>query len=380
MGWCDADDDKNPHGDFDRLTMRRVIFLIHQYLGFTIGMYFIVLCATGAALILFENQIDGFRDFPVRHVSPTGATHSLATLLATVERNYPGEQPTHILLSCERGCTYDVSFARGAGDRLDVLVDPYSGKIVETVLWSKSIIGFLYDFHANLLAGDRGSTINSIIGLVAVLLFLTGMYLWPGWNRISRGFSVRFRAGMWRTNFDLHKLTGILCAAFFIFIVLTGVATVFLAEPPSAGAPATSSSGKTPLTLDALVAAADKALPGKITMIYPPADARSSLRIRKVVPGDPDPYGWSYVSVNQDSGKVTAVDDASKWPLAWRIYTYFYPLHIGSVGGFALRYVYVALACAPVLLYVTAFLMWLNRLRRDDAGPGGSLTKLGVMN
>jgi uncharacterized iron-regulated membrane protein len=345
--------------------MRKVIFLIHQYLGFTVGIYFVVICATGAALILLENNIDGFRDFPVRHVAPTNTMQSLATMLATVERTYPGEKPYHILVSCERGCTYDFSLARGAGDRLDVLVDPYSGKIVQSVLWSRSLVGFLYDFHANLLSGDEGSTINSTIGLIAVLLFLTGLYLWPGWGRISRGFALRFGSSQWRTSFDLHKLTGILCAVFFIFIVVTGIATVFLAEPPVADAPALSSGQQTPLTLDALVAAAERALPGKITMIYPPADARSSLRIRKVVPGDPDPYGWSYVSVDQYTGKVTAITDASKWPLAWRIYSYFYPLHIGSVGGLALRYVYVAFACAPILLYFSAFLMWLNRLRRD---------------
>ena len=39
-------------------TSRKVIFLIHQYLGFTVGIYFIVICATGAALILLENRID----------------------------------------------------------------------------------------------------------------------------------------------------------------------------------------------------------------------------------------------------------------------------------------------------------------------------------
>jgi uncharacterized iron-regulated membrane protein len=348
------------------LTMRKTIFLIHQYLGFAVGLYFVVICATGAALILFENNIDGFRDFPVRHVSPAGAVQSLAAMLSTVEKAYPGEMPYHILESCDRGCTYDFSLARAAGDRLDVLVDPYSGAIVQSVLWSRSPVGFLYDFHANLFAGDEGSTINSVLGLTAVLLFLTGLYLWPGWGRISRGFTLRFGAGRWRTNFDLHKLTGILCVTFFIFIVLTGTATVFLAEPDIATAPPASPDKRAPLTLDALVAAADRALPGKITMIYPPTDATSSLRIRKVVPGDPDPYGWSFVSVDQYTGKVTAITDASKWPLAWRIYSYFYPLHIGSVGGLALRYVYVAFACAPIVLYFTAFLMWLNRLKRDD--------------
>ncbi len=352
---------------------RRVIFLIHQYLGFTLGIYFVVICATGAALILFENRIDGFRDFPVRHVTPTGATQTLATMLATVERTYPGEKPTHILKSCDRGCTYDFSFARDAGDRLDVLVNPYSGNIEQSALWSRSIVGFLYDFHANLLSGDTGSTVNSTIGLVALLMFLTGLSLWPGWAKISRGFSIQYRLGPWRTSFDLHKVTGIVCVTFFIFIVLTGVATVFLAEPPAVVVPAISSSKRTPMTLDALVAAADRALPGEITMIYPPADASASLRIRKVVPGDPDPYGWSYVSVDQYNGKITAVDDASKWPLAWRIYSYFYPLHIGSVGGLAIRYVYVTLACAPILLYLTAFLMWLNRLKRDEEAAAAHL-------
>src|ERR1700681_1786596 len=115
--------------------MRKAIFQIHQYLGFTVGIYFIVICATGAALILLENPIDGFRDYPLRHVSTTNAPHSLATMLATVEKNYPGEKPTHILKSCERGCTYDFSIARGTSNRLDVLVDPYSGRIVQTALW-----------------------------------------------------------------------------------------------------------------------------------------------------------------------------------------------------------------------------------------------------
>jgi uncharacterized iron-regulated membrane protein len=87
--------------------------------------------------------------------------------------------------------------------------------------------------------------------------------------------------------------------------------------------------------------------------------------VRKVVAGDPDPYGWSNVWVNQNSGKVAAVYNATTWPLWWRIYTYFYPLHIGSVGGYVLRYIFVVFALTPIVLYFTAFLMWINRLKRD---------------
>jgi len=346
--------------------MRRAIFLIHQYLGFTVGLYFIVICTSGAILIILENRIDDFRDYPVRHVPIGSVKQPLAIMLAAVERAHPSDRVEHILKSCDMGCTYDFSIRQHQDDRLDVLVDPYTGKIVQTTRWSTSPVGFLYDFHANLLGGDNGSMINSIIGLIAVCMVLAGLYLWPGWLRISRGFSMKLRADQWRINYDLHKITGIVCVTFFVFIVVTGTATVFLAEPRSAAGASTSALRQAALPLDTLVKIADRALPGQITMIYPPVGAAGALRIRKVVPGDPDPYGWSYVSVDQRSGKITAVTDSTVWPFWWRVYTYFYPLHIGSVGGLPLRFVYVVLACAPVVLYFTAFLMWLNKLKRDE--------------
>src|SRR5215467_3195253 len=116
--------------------LRRTIFTIHKYLGFTIGVYFIVICATGAALVLLENQIPDFRDFPVRHVAIQAHTHSLDDILTSAKQMHPAQRVTHILESCDSGCTDDVSFAEPDGDRLDVLVDPYSAQIVASELRS----------------------------------------------------------------------------------------------------------------------------------------------------------------------------------------------------------------------------------------------------
>ena len=348
--------------------MRRAFFIIHQYVGFVVGVYLIVICASGATLILLENRIDGFLDYPVRHVHAGPTKQPLEVILSAVARAYPHERVTHILESCEQGCTYDATIPRGADDRIDVLIDPYTGTIVQSTVWGQSAVGILYSFHANLFDGDTGSMINSSLGLAAVLQVLTGLYLWPGWTRISRGFSIKWHADAWRLNFDLHKVTGIVCATFFVFIILTAATSVFLPEPTIAGAvSAASPDHRSPLPLDKLVARANAALPGTITMVYPPATPSSPLKIREVVPGDPDPYGWSFVSVNQYTGKVVALDDASKWPLQWKAYVYTYPLHIGSVGGYPLRYLYVVFALTPILLYYTAFLMWLNRIKRDEA-------------
>jgi len=343
-------------------NLRQTIFTIHKYLGFTVGAYFIVMCASGAALVLLENQITDFRDFPVRHVHVLAQTRNLDDILANATRAYPDRRVTHILESCDAGCTDDVSFAQPDGDRFDALLDPYTARIVGTVMRSKSAIGRLYEFHANLLAGDEGALINSTIGIVALLLVLTGAYIWPGWTRPARGFSIKWRGGRWRVNFDIHKTIGIVSVSFLVLIVVSGIAGVFLPEPPVTQSSTSASHGERPLSLDSLVAAADKALPGTVTMIYPPASADSTLVIRKVVRGDPDPYGWSYVSLDRFSGEVVAMNDASKWPLSWRVYTWLYPLHIGSPGGYPLRFVYVLVAFAPIALYLTAFLMWLRRV------------------
>lgn len=343
-------------------SLRRTIFTIHKYLGFTVGAYFIVICATGAVLVLLENQIPDFRDFPMRHVQVQAHAKSLDAILASATRNEPSLRVTHILRSCASGCTDDVSFAEPDGDRLDVLVDPYTTQIAGTVLRSGSAIGRFYEFHANLFAGDVGSYINSSIGIVALLLVLTGAYMWPGWTRPARAFSIKWRGGQWRVNFDIHKMIGIVSVSFFVLIVVSGIAGVFISEPPVTESSTSTAHGQKPLSLDALVDDADKALPGTVTMIYPPATADSTVVVRKVVSGDPDPYGWSYVSVDRFTGKVVAMNDEAKWPLAWRAYAWIYPLHIGSAGGYSLRFVYVLVACAPVALYLTALLMWLKRV------------------
>ena len=224
----------------------------------------------------------------------------------------------------------------------------------------------MYSFHANLFAGDIGSYVNAYASLAAILLVMTGLYLWPGWRKLRSAMAIKWPATTWRVSFDVHKIFGFTCAIFFIYIVLTGIATVLISEPISSPPHVTRTRPvHLPLDLYTLVALGDRALPGRITMIYPPRNLTAPLRIRKVVPGDPDPYGWSYVSVDPNSGAIIEKQDATQWPLGWRVYTYFYPLHIGSVGGYPLRLLYVLLALAPIALYTTGFLMWLDRLKRE---------------
>lgn len=327
------------------LSGRRVLFLVHQYTGFIFAAYLIVICTSGSALVLLESQIDGYRDYlmqrvPVReHKLPIGEVYAIAV------HAHSNKRFRHILLSCPTGCTYDVSFDDGS-NRLDVLVDPYTGTILKTVVWEQTPIGILYRLHGSLFMGDTGETINSVAGLSLVVLGCTGLLLWRG--RFLRRMNV----------FNLHRILGVAAVAFLLMWATTAAGQTFWSEPPEP-IPAMHSETKA-LSFDRAIAIGDAALPGELTFA---GYANGGVVVRKRVPGDPDPYGYSYVAVDA-AGQVAQVYDVRAFPPLWRIRAALYAVHIGAPGGPFLRTLYAIVGLAPSALFLTAFLMWLRRLKR----------------
>src|SRR5580704_11134970 len=200
--------------------MKPWVLLVHQYTGFIFAAYLIVVCASGALLVLLENGIADYRDYAMLRVPTREHKVSLAEMVGSVERANGGKKVYHILDSCARGCTYDLSIRSGA-DRLDALVDPYTGAILTTVDWDRTPIGILYRLHGSLFSGDVGETANAIAGLSALLLGATGLYLWPGWRGLGNGFRIKWRGAPYRVSYDLHKVAGIVAVGFLVMWALT---------------------------------------------------------------------------------------------------------------------------------------------------------------
>jgi uncharacterized iron-regulated membrane protein len=291
-------------------------------------------------------------------VPERAAKVSLATMIAAAERANAGRHVYHILVSCARGCTYDASL-HGGPDRLDALVDPYTGRVLKTIDWQKTPLGVLYDLHGSLFGGDLGEEINAVAGLSVLVLGATGLCLWPGWRDVRRAFTVRWRGTSFQLGYDVHKLTGIVAVLFLVMWAATAAGQEFWPEPPEPIAPV-SATGKM-ISVDRLVRAADAVLPGELTMVYAPA--AGTVIVRKRVAGDPDPYGYSYAAVNAYTGKVTQAYDVRRFPLLWRVRAALYAVHIGAFGGPALRYAYAVVGMSPAVLFLTAFIMWLQTLR-----------------
>jgi uncharacterized iron-regulated membrane protein len=329
------------------LSGRRVLFLVHQYTGFIFAAYLIAICTSGVALVLLENQIDAYRDYLMLRVPVQERKLSIGQIYAIAARAHPKKHYRHILLSCPSGCTYDVSFDDGP-NRLDVLVDPYTGAILKTVVWEHTAIGMLYGLHGSLFMGDTGETINSVAGLSLIVLGCTGLLVWRG--RFLRRLNV----------YNLHRIFGVAAVAFLLMWAVTAAGQTFWDEPPEPIPDMHSANRTKALSLDRAIAVGDAALPGELTFV---GNANGGIVVRKRVPGDPDPYGYSYVAVD-DAGRVRQLYDLRTFPPLWRIRAALYAVHIGAPGGLPLRAAYAVMGLAPAALFLTAFLMWLGRLKR----------------
>ncbi len=336
--------------------------ILHQYCGFIFAAYLVVICLSGSLLILLEDNLSGYRDYSEMSVSTRNATVPVAQIIGTVERANGGKPVNDVAISCQAGCTDYVSIRDGIRT-IYALVNPYTGAILRSGVRESSLVGFLFDLHGSLLSGNTGLRINAFAGLSLILVSITGLYLWPGWNSPKHGLTIKWRGGSYRINYDFHKVLGVLSLPFLVMWAITALGLVMW-EPPEEMSIVDPAPGARALGIDALIKTGNSALPGQLTDIR--TLRNGVVVLEKRVPGDIDPYGYSYVAVNAYTGRVSQVYDMRRFALPWRVGMSMFAIHIGAPGGLVMRLAYAFMGTMPALLFVTAFSMWLFRLKRRE--------------
>lgn len=350
------------------MTWRKALFNLHLYVGLLLGVL-LALAGLSGSVLVFRAEIDQLLDGELLRVPVRGRPLPLQAVVAAVQAKYPDQAIRNVFPPQSEGQTCRVQLA-GAG--LSAYVDPYSGTVLGARAPRETLTGFLHALHADLLGGETGRTAVGIIGLLLLTLGATGLILWwPGRERLLRGLRVQWRSNWKRVNFDLHRVLGVLALPLIVLSSGTGVALVFsgfftrAVTPPRPVIPnVIVPAGGTPMPLDALVKAADAALPGtQTTRIAIPATPQSPLVVRKRLPSESHPNGMSFVHVDPYSGAMLAVEDVRRATAAARVLNWRFPLHVGSIGGLATRVAAVIGGLALPALTVTGYLMWWNRTR-----------------
>jgi uncharacterized iron-regulated membrane protein len=151
--------------------LRRATFQVHLWAGMILGLYIVVVCVSGSAVV-FRNDLYNFVD---------------------------------------------------AGEKAGT-IDPKSAWLHPTYV----ALHWLGELHGRLLLGTNGMLVNAVCGFLTAAVCLTGLVIWwPGIARWRRALMVRGGVGWKRLNFDLHSAVGFWTFAVLLMWGMTGGYFVF---------------------------------------------------------------------------------------------------------------------------------------------------------
>ena len=206
-----------------RQRLYRTLWRWHFYAG-VCCIPFVIILALSGAIYLFKPQFEDWVDRPYHQLAVSGQAVSVNQQIATARAAVPGSQFMTYQLPASEASAAIISVS-DAGVRTLVYVDPYQNTVLKQIAYNDQFMQQVKAFHGALLAGTAGSVIVELAACWAVILVVTGLYLW--WPRTSKGFAgvlyPRLRQGrriFWR---DIHGVTGFWLASFTLFLLISGL-------------------------------------------------------------------------------------------------------------------------------------------------------------
>jgi uncharacterized iron-regulated membrane protein len=272
-----------------------------------------------------------------------------------------------------------------------VYVHPETLAILKSVPHTARLTEFVKTLHGELLAGRTGSFLVELAASWAIIMLVTGLFLW--WPRESRGaagaFYPRVRQGrtvFWR---DLHAVSGVWISALALFLLITAlpwtpVWGAGFSELRQLGEPATpqdwSSSRAaehadhrrdsgvatlaSPVTLDDIVRRVNALRLDPPVRVYLPSERQPFWRVRSETQNRPR---VRELELDLRSGELLREQTFGEKPLLDRIVGVGVAAHEGQLFGVANQVLGLATALGLVTMCVSAAVMWWRRR------PGGKL-------
>ena len=225
----------------------RRIWRIHFYAALFSAPFLVILSVTGL-IILYTNQIQPIAHRDLLVVEQQTTTVALDTQKANAQALYPDLSLSMVVPPSAPDRSTMIELTDGSDLYQQVFVNPYTGKVLGSMVSGDDLVGLANRLHGYLAADNPTVTLPSLVHLFnadepqwvdikvgdiiievaaiwGLVLALTGLYLW--WPRpTQRGkrlLTVRWSKGgrlRWR---DVHASSGILLAALLIFFSVSGM-------------------------------------------------------------------------------------------------------------------------------------------------------------
>ena len=205
-----------------RAALHRLIWRWHFYAGLFCIPFVISLAITGS-IYLFRPQIEAWLDAPFHRLA-ADTTASPSAQVSAALAAVPGATLKAYQLPFETGDAAEILVSRdGVASR--VYVHPTTATVLRVVADEQRPMRVLAHFHGELLLGDRGSMLVELAASWAIVLLMTGLYLW--WPRGRSGLAgivyPRLRGDervFWR---DLHAVTAFWVSWLALFLLVSGL-------------------------------------------------------------------------------------------------------------------------------------------------------------
>jgi uncharacterized iron-regulated membrane protein len=359
----------------------RLVWKWHFLASLFVLPFMIMLSITGG-IYLFHNEIDEWLYADQRNV-PVGDTRlSYEEQVASVKAAAGITRLRMVSIEDEPGRSTKIEFNDANKVRSIAWVNPYTGDVMGITVRDDQLMRMLRKFHGELLLGKTGTKFVELAAHWAIVMFITGVYLWwpRGQRRLRDAMALPRGTGRawWRQT---HMFTGFLAAVLIVPILLTGLPWTdvwggglsFVQKQTGQKSqslrfggrmPKSSASEGTPIVIgDVFAIAKTEGLKAPYE-VKPPRKADGAYWVRSAHVSRKE---QNELVIDQYSGQVLKRLDFVDNPVVAKTVSYGISFHEGQLYGTLNLIQNVLAAVLGVVLSVSGFIAWWKRR------PAGSL-------
>lgn len=351
---------------------------IHRWTSLACTLFLLVLCITGLPLI-FHDEIDRALGYAVAAREEAAPALSTDTLVAGVLAQHPDRHVQFVLWDADTPGVLSLALGRAPDsppdENLAVYVDAASGDILGEGALDRGPMGFLLKLHGELFLGPAGPLAIGLIALLFLAALVSGVMVYlPFARRLPFGTLREGSPGNPRLRLlDLHNLLGMATLGWALVVGATGLVNswgdfaVQIWQARELSHIAAASTGNAPaqhITLDAVTAAAQAAVPGMqpYFIAMPGSVLTSRAHYGVFLRGDTPLTEHLLQPVLVDAGTGAVAGTRS---LPWYMQALFLaqPLHFGDYGGWPLKLAWALFDLVTIWVLLTGLSLWRGRRR-----------------
>ncbi|SDH51915.1 PepSY-associated TM helix domain-containing protein [Alteribacillus bidgolensis] len=207
-----------------KASLYKTVWRWHFYAGIFFAPLIIFLAITGGCY-LFKPQIENHMYHDLYYVKQGEQKISSSEQINEVKKNYPNAEITSFTPSFKENRTSEVGTTDN-GESVSVYVNPYNGDFIGRINEDERFMASVKDLHnGELWGGTIGNRLVELAACWAIILIITGVYLW--WPRKNKSLSgilfPRFSKSKRVFWGDIHAVTAFWFSLFIAIILLSGL-------------------------------------------------------------------------------------------------------------------------------------------------------------